>query len=303
MDEEKKKYQFETGICDPRNNHFDHHGECSASNSFVLKMASVQLIDKLIMTDEIENFSLDDVEYNHLGHIDDIIMAAVPFAWRNSRIRNLYKFACTVSAVDSLGPVAKEKLLTGRDFDTLTLVQERYQEVVDDVRSKNNPDNLPPEEWFKIPLKMNQKWKACRRAADILMSKISRDDLAAPVEVEKPETCNIIKDDNGIFLIEGYSNPYLTSPYFMKQGASVVIFFREHTNFDGRFVYHIFAQSAYHADLSKLWGELQRKEILPEKFSDERWGGNAGAGGSPRVCGSNYKPEMVYHYVEHILTH
>jgi len=297
------KYKFEMGTCDPRNNQFDHHGACSASNSFVMKMASVQLIEKLIMCDELEEFRLDDVEYNHLGHIDDIIMAAIPFAWRNSRIRNLYKFACTVSCVDSLGPLAKERLLVGRDFDTLTLVQEKYQEVVEDVRSKNNPDNLPYDEWFKIPLKMEQKWKACKRAADVLMSKISRDDLTSPVEIEEPEQCKIIKEENGIFLIEGYANPYLTSPYFLKQGASVVIFYREHTSFEGRYVYHIFAQSAYHADLSALWPQLQRKEIVPEKFKKESWGGNAGAGGSPRICGSQYKPRMIMHYVDFVLSH
>jgi len=300
MNDVEKKYKFELGLCDPRNNSFDHHDGCSKSNTFTMKMASVQLMEKLMICGEVEMFSIEDVEFNHLGHIDDIIMAAIPFAWENSRIRNLYKFACVVSAYDSLGPIAKEMLMTGRDEITLIVAQEAYQEICDDVREKNNPKGYSLLELHKIPLTINQKWKAVRYAANCMMSRIPRDDLNNPTEVIMPEEAVIKDEQGGVVLVKGYNNPYLSSPYFLKQGATAVIFFREHDSLQGRFVYHIFARSAYHVNLSSMWSKLQRKELYPDpKFNKNLWGGNAGAGGSPRQCGSRLQPDLVFQYVQH----
>jgi len=302
--EDKKKYQFEMGKCDPINNHFDHHMSCNKKNTHTMKMSVVQLIEKLMICGEIKSFDVEDVEFNHLGHIDDILMAAIPFAEKNGRIRNLYKFACVASAYDSLGPIAKELLMNERDQMTLTVIQEGYAELIEEVQRANNTQGYGDDELHKVPIKLHQKWKCVKNTVPIFMSRIPRDDRGKKYIPELPTECEIVKEEEGVLLIKGYHNPYLASPYFMKEHKDVlaIIFYKDQSNMPGRHSYHIFSKSAYHANLSGLWNALQRKELIPEKFKRESWGGHPGAGGSPRRCGSCYHPDTVMQFVVHEVT-
>lgn len=280
------KIEFELGVIDPRRNRFDHHGGVNDSNAFVLKMSSVQMIEAVI----IKNLDVEglDVEVNHVGHLDDMVMHSISPACRAGKLRTLYAFACRVSALDSLGPTAYA-LLNRADVDLVSSVYQTYQEAVSQAAEENGV-----ERW-KLPLE--EKIKCSKKAGIFLVSQLEVDDY----EKKKPDapeegTYRVEREDNEIWLVKTLGekfNPIRFSAHFYKMGCRIVVGYKVNNDDPKKYDYSICARSAYDADLIPLWDELRKIE--------NGWGGHSGAGGSPRKDpkkgsegGSSIDPDKLY---------
>ncbi len=282
-----RNIEFETGKINPRGNAFDHHSEITHSNAFIAKMASVQLLEKLIITGETLRDDYSEVNLNHCGHMDDIVLHAIVPAQKAGKLRNLYAFASRVSALDSLGPSAY-KLLQDRDRELVEKVYETFQRLVGIIAEERKVDRWKVELDDRI---------SCSMAAGAeLVENLNVDEYSDPVAWEPPEeSIGTICKRDGIWIIEitdSSANPLRASASFYRDGCMIMIAYHYHEDIE-RYTYAIAARSPYDADLSGLWGELNQIEK-----SGGQWGGHAGAGGSPRKSGdfeggSTITPEEV----------
>ena len=255
------------GTRDNRNLKFDHHESNGGHN---LKMASVQLIEYLICTDSIADFNYDNIELNHVGHLDDMVLFAIKEAYENNKLRNLYKFACMVSSLDSMGPIAY-KLINDKDKDMINLVYETYQNTISEIAANKNIDR-----W---KLELVDKISASKYAARILVDRLDFDDYNEMEYKVPDETHYNIQDLNDIAIIETIDskfNPMIYSGYFYKN-HKLIIGFKKNPDDENKFDYSIMMRSVFDGDLTPLWNHL--KAIEPG------WGGHSGAGGSPRKNG------------------
>lgn len=286
----KAMIRFETGIIDPRNGHFDHHGQIAHSDAFIAKMASVQLIESLIIKDEIGSFSTDTVELNHVGHLDDMVLHAIPSARDNGKVRSLYAFACRVSALDSLGPAAN-RLLQDDDRKIVNEIYDTFQNKVSEISAELGIDR------FKIDLQ--DRVSASRLAGERLVELLASDSYTEPeVWVPNPEQYTMLKfeDDVAVIRIEDSScNPLRASAYFYAQGVKVLIAFRSDEDLH---TYTVCARSAYDVDLTPLWNKLtELEQTLADPIPEgSAWGGHSGAGGSPRGSTPEYKGGSKLHW-------
>ena len=261
------KIFFEMGQRDNRNLKFDHH---EANGGHNLKMASVQLIEYLICTDSIDKFNYNDVELNHVGHLDDFVLFAIKEACEYGKLRNLYKFACMVSSLDSMGPIAY-KLINDKDRDLINLVYETYQNKVSEIATNKNID--------RRNLELVDKIEASKYAARILVDRLESDQYNEMEHKVPRDECYEIQDLDEVAIIETVDptfNPMIYSGYFYKK-FKLIIGFKKNPDDENKFDYSIMMRSVFDGDLSPLWNEL--KAIEPG------WGGHAGAGGSPRKNG------------------
>ncbi len=283
-----KTVEFELGTIDPREWKFDHHQAINESNAFIAKMASVQLIEALIIKGEIEEFSIDNVKLNHVGHLDDFVLHAIPYAQAARKLRGLYSFACRISALDSLGPGAYQ-LIENKDREIVNNIYSKFQEEVKIIANNKNV-----ERW---DLSTEDKTPASKMAGKLLIDSINVDKYTKPeIWVPEKEHYNIItKRDDNIWLIkiiDSTLSPLRASAYFYSQGCKVLVAYSFRTRID-RWSYSICSRSAYDFDLSPLWDKLNKIETAPGK-----WGGHSGAGGSPRQNnnfdgGSNIEPKII----------
>ncbi|MCK5601075.1 hypothetical protein KAR91_04345, partial [Candidatus Pacearchaeota archaeon] len=243
----KKVLSFENGEIDPRALKFDHHGDVSHRDSFICKMASVQVIEMLISTHQsIANFEID---LNHLGHIDDICLNAIGYAEEQGKIRSLYKFALLCSSVDSMGTIAYQ-FLENDIQDTIHRVYGIYQSEVD-----NMIDKLKIERWA---LEMEQRLECIMEASRQLVAWLDEDDYDPPTIWEPSFTTYKVGElTNGILMVEVIETKFnsLRASQFMfeKYGGDVML---AHRKINGRYKYDICASMLYKTDLSELWGLL-----------------------------------------------
>lgn len=263
---------FEMGIIDPKNNSFDHHGDVSHSNGFIVKMASVQLLEALIIKDDLDSFSHKNVKLNHVGHLDDFVMFAIEACRDEKKIRNLYAFASRISSLDSLGPSAY-KLLNDLDKELVDKIYTFYQDFISKIAIQKDVERYKLELEDKIP--------ASIETGIYLSTLIQPDVYTAPVIWEPPkdsyEIVDISDDIFNIDVLKSECNPLRASAFFMKLGCKILVAssWRED---DSVWTYSICARSAYDFDLTPLWDILSSLEL--SIFA--KWGGHSGAGGSPR---------------------
>jgi len=288
--------KFEMGIIDPRNNEFDHHSAIAPENAFIAKMASVQLIESLIIKDSIKDFKLENVEYNHLGHLDDFILFSIAYAHNRKKLRNLYAFACRISALDSLGPCAY-KLLNDSDRDIVGKAYEAFQKEVTIISKKHGIDR-----W---KLSTDQKINAAYMASHVIVNSLDVDDYTEPEAwVPDENHYSIEEKHDGLWAIEvldSAMNPLRASSYFYNHGCKIMIAYTYHEE-TGRWGYAISSRSAYDYDLSWLWGELNLIDPVAHE-SDNKWGGHSGAGGAPRKNGdfeggSELAPSIIFEMIK-----
>lgn len=288
---EKVQVKFEMGNVNPRGLEFDHHGTVAHKDAFVAKMASVQYLEWLLMTDnKSDNVALD---MNHTGHLDDFVVNAVAFAEKENKLRNLYKFACVVSVLDSCGP-SGYKLIQKKEKGIIDTVYGKYHETLDQMAKEKGV-----EKW-NLPL--TDKIEASKVAGASLVSFLEVDDYEdAKPWIPEEGTYIITAEKNGVVLVEGISekfNPLRASAYFYAKGYKAVVGFKKHAKIEGMFDYEACVRSNYDADLSELWPRLASEEEIPA--GERNWGGHAGAGGSPRkndktgfLGGSTKLPEYI----------
>lgn len=275
---------FETGTIDPRNGCFDHHGAVEHKNNFICKMASVQLIEYLIITEQLGDFDPGQVKLNHVGHLDDFVMHAIKPAVESWKIRTLYALACRLSSIDTLGPTAYKLL----NEPTSNIARNAYDFYQQHVRAKAKLAECPV---WELPLA--DKRESSRLTGEFIVSELASD-VYEEREIETPDlnTYRVNHRSGDVWSVEGLGNGFNVlryAPYFYNQGCVVLIgwFKKGKVEAQGidRYAYSISAKSAYHADLSSLWDILSHMEA--DYPSGVRlWGGHSGAGGSPRKQGN-----------------
>jgi hypothetical protein len=267
---------FETGKIDPRCGHFDHHGPIGHSNAFVCKMASVQLIESLVLNGELDNFAYDQVELNHCGHLDDICLHAIVPARDSGKLRSLYAFASRVSALDSLGPAAYT-LMDDATTDLANKIYERYQELVGKFA-----EEAGCQRW-QVPL--DDQITASMEAGRLLAQNLPVDAYTPkPAWVPPEGSWHFDCLDRGILAIEAGEgcNPLRASSFFFREYPEARVLLAYRYNSEAKtFTYTACTRSAYSADLGGCWEELSEMETSV----DAKWGGHSGAGGSPRKNG------------------
>jgi len=278
--------RFEMGNIDPRNWAFDHHGEILHRDAFISKMASVQLLEALIVTDSINKFSIETVMINHTGHMDDLVLFAIEPARSMGKIISLYQFAATVSVIDSLGPIGYK--LIGSEYQMIVdIVYDTYQKEVEEIAKIMNCKNHE--------LKIEDKIPAAKKAGNLLARILSRLEYKDP-EIWVPEDNSYVRinheDLAEIKVLNSKLNPLRASSYFMSTGARIMVAY-SHFQETGRYGYSICIRSSYDGDLVPLWDELNK--IEPD---GRKWGGHSGVGGSPRktdedLGGSCIRPDQV----------
>ena len=270
---EKIKVKFEMGNINPRGLEFDHHGDVRHRDAFIAKMASVQLLEWLLMTGT--NPEALELEMNHVGHLDDMVAHAIAPAGRAGKLRSLYRFATTVSILDSCGP-SGYKLIQRADKAIVDTVYARYHEAWSALAEKAGV-----QKW-NVPLA--DKIRASKAAGELLVSLLPEDDYEEAIPwVPEDGTYRIAGEKDGVVLVEGLSdkfNPLRASAFFYGQGYKAVVGFKKHATALWEFDYEACVRSNYDADLSGLWPRLATEEKIPA--GERNWGGHAGAGGSPR---------------------
>ena len=276
------KVNFEMGTISPRNRSFDHHGPVSHSNNFIVKMASVQLIEWMMITG---NYDIA-LELNHCGHLDDMVAhAAMVLAEANDKegLVALYGFACRTSVLDSCGPSAY-CLIDVYDKSIVDEIDDLYNRCKSDYL-KENPGVAPHD----VSLEEQRWWSV--EAGRRLLSLLNPPHPLSSEIIKTPEEGDfeILKSKGKRVLIDCCNpkvNPFTFSSYFYSEGFDVVVF---STAIDGGYKYTILCSSPYAGDLSGLWDELNAVET-----ADGSWGGHSGAGGSPRGLASGVTPEKVF---------
>jgi len=257
--------KFEMDIIDPRSACFDHHGTVEHSVAFIAKMSSVQLIEWYIMTGQ-EPEALQDMEFNHFGHIDDLVaLTLIQVADSVEAIQALYRFATSASVLDSCGPAG------------YGLVSKVIQATVNTCMNAYHSElkALGINSW---EASLEQKRAAMEIAAALLAEECSTKTCTPasvellPLDGEAADVMYIDVDGLSVCAVDIQStdiNIFRHAAWLYSQGADVVV---SHNN--GKF--SILAASNYSTDLSGLWDRLSSVE------ENGTWGGHAGAGGSPR---------------------
>jgi hypothetical protein len=293
----KQTVRFEMGVIDPRNLCFDHHGTIEHSNAFIGKMAAVQFLEYVIMTDQ--NPDAFEFELNHCGHLDDFVLHAAGLAKAEGKLRSLYQFAAITSVLDSCGP-SGYKCITSYYTKLVNLVYEHYHEILGGIAKDRGVSK------WELPLEY--QIDASCSAARMLVDELGVDSVDEK-EIEKPDadSYKIVKHESGITLVEGLNgifNPLQYSGYFYSTGTKVLVSYTKLEN--ENILYTACLRCNYDGDLSGLWEKLSNIDpICSEKNS---WGGHAGAGGSPRgvkednvPSGSQLDPEQVYSIVQSLV--
>lgn len=286
--------KFEMGQIDPRRWYFDHHGEISHSHAFVAKMSSVQLLEALMASGKsITEFQVD---LNHTGHLDDFVLHAIQPAEEDGKLRSLYAWACQVSCIDSLGPVAYRFLQKGI-VDLVNTVYQCYQTEISRLAEEAGVDR------WKLPL--DQKILASKKAGMLLVESLEDDNYQPQETWQPPEGTWRLDDFNNrkyavIKVLDSSFNPIRASAkmFELHPDATVMVAYKKDES--GRLFYSICARSAYHADLSAAWNKLTAADKIPKGCS---WGGHSGVGGSARksgdfVGGSCLTPEEVVKIID-----
>lgn len=278
--------KFEMNIIDPRANCFDHHGDISHSNAFVAKMSSLQLLEKMLCTGDMELISREKVKLDHVGHMDDIILHAIQPAIDAGKVRNLYSFACRISVLDSLGPIGYNCLMDV-DRNIVNEAYETFQAEISRVAKKLEIDR------YKVEL--GDKIIASMIAAEVIVNNLQVDNYTPPT-IDPPDQKKYdmerIDDIFHMRINDSSCNPFVSSAYFYKQGCRILVASTYHEESEV-WTYAILARSSYEVDLTNLWSILTEYE-----GNGKTWGGHAGAGGSPRKNGdfkggSIIPPEQV----------
>lgn len=276
---ERKDIGFETGKIGPRWLNFDHHGSVDASNGFIVKMASVQLMEFLAVSGtSIKEYN---VIFNHYGHLDDFVAKAILGAEEHGKMRSLYEFASTVQAVDTLGPVGY-KLLPNNVHKIVVSAYDAYSET---VRNIANEIKKPT---YQVPLE--DKAFASALAGSVIISLLEEDELVErEIWEPKTETYNRPELSNKGVLTVGMNstqfNPLRASEFLFNQNPDAIVIVSYMRMENGKMFYSICCRSVYHEDLSGLWDMLSRREY-PHNPKNT-WGGHPGAGGSPRGTNNN----------------
>lgn len=291
---EKKRVNFETGNIDPRNGNFDHHSAVEHKDAFIVKMASVQLIEWLVMTGQ--NMEEIEIDLNHTGHLDDMVAHAIQPAITAGKLRSLYAFASTISVLDSCGP-SGYALIQKPAQDVVNNIYGHYHKILGEIAEK--------ERCSKFELSLDRRIEASQAAGKMLIDLLEVDNYeeATPWQPEEG-TFQIISDEE-VILVQGLDesfNPLRASSWFYSQGKKAVVGFR--TREDGKYDYDVCVRSNYDADLTPIWPKLAEEETQVPA-GERNWGGHAGAGGSPRrndktgfAGGSERKPDEVHTLVK-----
>jgi hypothetical protein len=299
------KFTFEKGIISPREGHFDHHGQATHSNSFILKMASVQMIEWWFAHGE-PKITYGDVDFDHVDHIDNLIMIAFLELLKETppdkpKIRALYGFACNVSVIDSCG-VGMRNLLDNKTIHLLDFTYHTYHKECTKIGKKQRVS--------KILLPLSYTIEAAKKAAHALIQKLKIETCAKPTQeiipIVQPE---ITKVDDNICIahtnVNNISNIFVIAPQLFRQYTCIIHhMIGANTN---RHLYTIAVKNPYISDLSRIWEILNSLEKYPFPNAGS-WGGHSGIGGSPKRTkkwegGSVLPPQQVAEIVQrHLYT-
>jgi len=284
------RVQFELGKFNPKEMAFDHH---VGDHSYFLKMTSVQIIEAVVIQGI--DPTLLELEFNHVGHLDDFIGQAIPIS--DGKLLSLYQFACRVSCVDSLGPCAYE-LISNDDRNIITEAHTVFRNAMND---------LSKEAWR---LTLEDKIPCSKIAGEFILSKLPDDKIQTKSQINKPseKSFSIIRSGS-ITMVKGNSimfNPTKLAGWFYNNGTNVLIGFKTHRILEGRYDYIISLKSPFIGDLTILWNILNDKD---DSYRDSKWGGNCLIGGSPRYLkrphekedrsgGSIITPNELYHIIK-----
>ena len=276
--------QFEMGSIDVRDRQFDHHSDVPHSQAFIAKMASVQLIEWYVMTGQ-EPEALRDIEFNHFGHIDDLVALTLCEVCEDlKQVQALYRFATSASVLDSCGPAG------------YGLVSEAVRLSVDRSLGVYHK-RLKAEGTSSREASLDQKRAAMEIAACDLAEAVS-ERTCKPAEVElTPLPSEGVSADLRpiskymvavVTITDADCNIFRHAAELYHQGADLIV-----CENNGSF--SILAASNYSTDLSGLWA------VLSEKEDNGDWGGHAGAGGSPRNVESSLEMGDVLEVVKSYL--
>lgn len=276
--------QFETGTIDVRRGHFDHHSAIEHSQAFIAKMASVQLVEWFVMTSQ-DPEVLEHIEFNHFGHIDDLVALALPVVAKDrKKVQSLYRFALEASVLDSCGPAG------------YALVSQSVKETVDACLGKYH-HLLKAKGTNAREATLTVKRASMALAAMELVARLDRW-AASPAEIELnplPEGTALVEEKFFsslrvalVTISAADINIFRHAAWLYSQGFDLIV-----AENHGRF--SVMAASNYSTDLSGLWEKLTAED-------HESWGGHAGAGGSPRNADSSLNMSEVAEVVESYLS-
>lgn len=258
---------FKGDPIDPRNRAFDHHGAVAANNSFILPMASVQLIQWIYFT----NIDPQDIEIkmNHAGHLDDFCAYAIVPAHQQNKLRSLHQFAATVSVVDALGRGAKGLL----NQDVLNIVEGAYQiyhQELNRIKSE--------------VIKLEERLQASKKAGEYIANQLPEDqyqELEVPIPV--PGSYKVIEQKGDVVLVEAeleFNAIEYQSHFYREFDCKVVVFYQKtpwHEEVEvERFTYTITGKSAFIVDLTSLWPLFRNQD---QQKGNRVWGGHPAVGG------------------------
>lgn len=290
-----KTIKFELGSCDPRNLKFDHHSGISHSNSFVAKMASVQLIEWWWANGCPDQIKLT---FNHIGHIDDIVAHAVVMLAKDKNIakmRSLYRFACQVSVLDSCGRLFNDLL----DADTLQLLKDCYNVYHAEANAISTALNIGSSY-----LPVQKGVPAIKKAAKFLITSLPDLNGIRTEETVVPDPESFVLEGHEnialITAIDNRVNLYTHCNYFF-EAFSCIVFVTMPQPDNIRYLYSILLKSPYHGDLVPVWDYLNKEDDVPTLYTG--WGGHSGAGGSSRkqntwLGGSSLEPYFVLNAIQ-----
>lgn len=265
---------------------FGHHWGCPKEETHLMKDASVALIEALLLRG-VNPLDIK-IEFDHHGHIDDLIALAIVPAFKQGKLKSLYHFALAAMAKDCYGIAGNDLLHSWQ----AKLIKKAYEDYHNNVR------NLVKELGVDF-LNLEQKRIAAERAAEEIVNGLRED---SPVYEEprvnpKENSYHLMETRDGIFLIDlidDEQNLSIISKFFYDEGGRILIFCKTLPN--KNYEYNVFAKSPYEADFSELWSKLSTME--PE---GREWGGSPTRGGSPRpkhregfYGGSEIPPVRIY---------